>query len=144
MSPNDDFSNPKTKNRPDDVREYQKCLQPMGGIGWQRELDGPLGRSVDGFRPTVFELQQVTRYWYRYTWDAQLSESYGGTTSSSELRREVYAWNQLEGISKAIGEEAFNEITDEIDAEIRQQVGEEDWAVITGPDLTEYRLPNIT
>ena len=142
MSPTDDFSNPMTKNRPDDVREDQEW-QPMGEIGWQRELDGPLGRSVDGFRPTVFELQQVSRYWHRYMWDARLTEFYGRTTSSSELRREVYPCKRLERIWKAIGEEAFREVLDEVDAEIRKQVGEEDWAVITGPDLTEYKRPDI-
>lgn len=139
MSISDDLSSPKTTSGPDDVREDQEWLQPTAGvIGWQPQLHGPLGRSVDGFRPTVFELQQLARYWDREWWNIRLFEIYSQSTGSREMRIGPYANRRLNRICEAIGGEAFQEVVDEVRAEIRKRVGEEDWAAITGDDKAAY------
>jgi hypothetical protein len=139
MSIKDDPSGPKKSSGPDDVREDQEFLaaKRVGSgwsVGWQPELHGPLGQSVDGYRATVFELQQMARYWYREWWGIRLWEIYSQQTGSYEIRMRPYAGRRLDRICEAIGEKAFREVTDEVDAETRKQIGEEDWAAINGDD----------
>lgn len=90
------------------------------------------------FEATVCELQQVARYWTQYSWHAQLFRVYHGWTSVSDSLKLVHADKRLTQIRSAIGENAFREVKDEIDAGIRQQIGEEDWAAITGSDEAAY------
>jgi hypothetical protein len=109
----------------------------MGDVPGVREdkafPSGPR-RRLDDFRPTVLELEQITRYWYREFWKIQLNQIYHRTTGSSEIGLESYAEKRLDWLGNVIGLKRFRCVLEEIDAEIREQVGEKDYAAVIGTD----------
>ncbi len=80
------------------------------------------------FRPSVLELQELARYWYRrelkqeLDWRRKLKEV--DSDSAIAFCRSLLRLNQ---IARIIGKRAIQPLIDEVDAEIRMQLREEGW-----------------
>ena len=132
---NDDLSSHKNTKDPEHISEDS---QPIVGRSWQERLFSPGGQLVRGFEPTLYELQELVRYWYREQWASELFSTYHQTVGTEETVMVPYANKRLDRIGEAIGKKAYREVIAQVDAEIRKRIGEEDWAAITGHDKAAY------
>lgn len=86
--------------------------------------------SVDDFHPTIDELKVLARHWNRVWWDFRLFQIYYPGYVGSKER--LYPSCRIREIEAIIGEQAMQIVDEAVDAEVRKEVGEEDWAAITG------------
>ena len=117
----DNPSTPMTASDPKHDSKHQETLKPSVHCVSHDAVSGSLSRSVDDFRPTVFELRQLALFWYRSIWTERWFEIYLGMTDKFV---QPYAHERLLPIREAIGDSAWQQIRDEVDAEIRQEIGE--------------------
>ena len=132
----DNPSTPRTASDPKHDSKHQETLKPSVHCVSHDAVSGSLSRSVDDFRPTVFELRQLALFWYRSIWTERWFEIYLGMTDKFV---QPYAHERLLPIREAIGDSAWQQIRDEVDAEIRQEIGEEDWAALHAGHDYDYR-----
>jgi hypothetical protein len=96
--------------------------------------------SADDFNLTLCELEQLALYWYRRWWQIRLFDLYSQTRGGETSGIGIYCRQRIERLKVEIGAEAFQEVAETVDVEVRKAIGEEDWAAITGTDKAYRRF----
>lgn len=124
----DDPSHPKAMSSSSDVLQDQELLP---------ELPDLLRRSGADLRPTAFELQMIARYWYKLLLQMEAWRYFSIEIESMNFCVRPYAKRRLERILKTIGEQAFSNVVEDAEAEVRDDLSEDTFAAIFGEDSSK-------
>ncbi len=90
------------------------------------------------YAPTTEELRELARYWATLRLDLQQDRFETGQISSSDFDVEADASSRLHEIGRAIGEEAVQEVVDQVKRKFARRMGPERWAAFRGGKQEDY------
>jgi hypothetical protein len=90
------------------------------------------------YTPTPEELRELARYWATVYLDLRLFYFETGQIACSDLVKEDDASIRLHEIGMVIGEEAVQEVVDQVKRETARGMGPERWAAFCGGEQEDY------
>jgi hypothetical protein len=118
-----------------------KDAMPWGNesfvVGHVDEVNGRGAEELAGFFPTRHELLVLTKYWYR----RQLADRWFffqfGSTGSTEMRVETFAWNRIHRVAEILGDDEARRAIADVDLEFSNEVDPEMWNIFLHGDAAQ-------
>ena len=119
------YATTKSLGTSDEMQKSDQSLsEPPHNLS---SLNGPAAGVCTRCQATRHELMLLAKHWYRELTRIDLSWFQHQATSSSEWRTAQDAKRRLKQIRSSIGDDLFEQAVSDIDAEFREQLGEDEW-----------------
>ena len=110
-------------------------------VGSVLEVNGPDAREFSEYSPSHYELEVLARHWQKTALDIELEWFFLATTGSTEIRLGPYARRRLARIAQTIGDDAVDEVIEQVNQEARDRLGEDDWRTfVEGDESARQKL----
>ena len=94
---------------------------------WVDKISGDNGVECAAYKPTRHELLILAGHWVRKRLGIQLS----GRDSKDWIQIEDYANTRLSRMAEAIGAAALKQVVNDVEKDLREGKGEEEWRILT-------------
>ena len=111
-----------------DTQELGYCF--TGGsdfVGYIESVNGTGSAECWEFQATRYEMLVIAKHWYRKFCDIDLFRFQYQPTDNTDWRTEKYADRRLCRIRRLLGDGPLDRIVSEVDAELRELLGESEW-----------------
>jgi len=110
-----------------------ELLRPWGNekivIGYVEEVNGAGAMEVPEFDPTRYELIQLVKFWGEVALAIDYEVCLTRSSSSTDTRREAYAWRRINRIEAILGVDEVKKAVDEMVSEFGKKQVKRCWDV---------------